>query len=181
VLATAILAAAVFNASAGDPKFWDPVVSGITLEDVRSGKAFVIRHDPLAQEPADDFPQFRCLNTDGTEVLELVLHYGSERYAFGQFRLRRPTPAEATRGKKAAVPSFVTGKGLHLGLTIEEVIALLGAGQRREHSGEVSLRYFCDSVQACPGLQRVNMPQYEAIYNFRAGQLFSFEGGYPYP
>jgi hypothetical protein len=181
VLATAILAAAVFNASAGDPKFWDPVVSGITLEDVRSGKAFVMRHDPLAQEPEDDFPQFRCLNADGTEVLELILHYGSERYAFGQFRLRRPTPAEATRGKRAAVPSFVTGKGLHLGLTIEEVIALLGAGQRREHSGEVSLRYFCDSVQACPGLQRVNMPQYEAIYRFRAGQLVSFEGGYPYP
>jgi hypothetical protein len=181
VLLRAILAAAVFSASAGAPKFWDTVVSGVTLEDVDSGKAFVMRHSPIAQEPEDDFPQVRCLNADGTEVLELILHYGAERYAFGQFRVRKPSPAEATQGKRTAVPSFVTGKGLHLGLTLDDVVALLGAGQRRERSGEVSLRYFCDSPQACPGLQSVNMPQYEAIYRFRAGQLVSFEGGYPYP
>jgi hypothetical protein len=181
VLVRAILAVAVLGAATGDPKFWDPVVSGVTLADVRTGKAFIMRHGPVGEEPEDDFPQFRCLNADGTEILALILHYGSERYAFGQFRVWRPTPAEATQGKRAAVPSFVTSKGLRLGLTIEEVVASLGPGQRSDHPGEVRLRYFCDSVKACPGLQRVNMPQYEAAYTFRHGRLVSIEGGYPYP
>ena len=70
---------------------------------------------------------------------------------------------------------------MRLGLTVDEVVALLGAGVRRGRGAEVRLKYSCSSAQTCPGLRGVNMPQYEATYRFRDDKLVAFEGGYPYP
>jgi hypothetical protein len=165
---------------ASDPQYWDTVISGVTLEDPVSGRAFIMRHPTAADEPADDFPQFRCLNADGTEVLYFILQYGAERYQFAQFRVRSASSV-AVKSEKSSIPSFVSGKGVRLGLTIDRVVQLLGPGVRQERQGEVSLKYSCSSAEACPGLRRVNMPGYEAIYTFRAGKLVAFEGGYPYP
>jgi hypothetical protein len=168
-------------ATGADPKYWDPVIADVTLEDPSSGKAFVMRHSPEAYQPDDDFPQFRLLSSEGTEVLVLLQHHGAERYGFGQFRVRRSSSVEGKRLKKGSLQHFVSGKGVRLGLTIEQLVVLLGAGQRDDGKGVVSLRYSCSSGQTCPGLQQVNMPAYEAIYRFQRGTLVEFEAGYPYP
>jgi hypothetical protein len=157
------------------------MIAGVALEDATSGHAFVMRHGLEVFEPDDDFPQVRVLNSDGTELLALLQHYGAQRHEFGQFRVRRPSPIDAKRGKRGAQTSFVSGKGVRLGLTVEEVVDLLGTGAQETRDLQVTLHYACSSTRACPGLGRVNMPSYEAIYRFQNGKLVSFEGGYPYP
>ena len=169
------------GASPPDPQFWDTTIAGVTLEDPRTGRAFVMNHPTTADEPADDFPQFRCLNADGTEVLSFIMQYGDQRYQFAQFRVRRASRREAAQGERSAVQSFATGKGIRLGLTIDRVLELLGPGARKEGKQQVRLTYSCDSVKTCPGLGRVNVPQYQAIYTFRGNELVAFESGYPYP
>jgi hypothetical protein len=182
VVGTVALGASVLLALGGapDPLYWDTVIAGVTLEDPGSGRAFIMRHPTVAHEPTDDFPQFRCVNADGTEILYLIMQYGAERYQFAQFRVRRASP-EAVKGKRSSIPSFVSGKGVRLGMTLDSVVQLLGPGVRRERQGEVRLTYSCSSTETCPGLLRVNMPGYEAVYTFRFGKLVAFDGGYPYP
>jgi len=175
------LLAGTLLAAGGDPKYWDPVIADVVLEDARIGEAFVVRHALEVFEPEDDFPQVRLQNSDGTEVLELLQHYGAERYSFGQFRVLRPSLSDAKAGKKGAPASFVSGKGVRLGLAVDELVGLLGVGDRDTRGGQLTLRYSCSSKEACPGLSRVNMPSYEATYNFQNGKLVAFEAGYPYP
>jgi hypothetical protein len=181
MLTRTVLVAALLAVGA-NPTYWDPVIAGVTLEDARSGEAFVRRHALETIEPEDDFPRVSLLNSDGTEVLELLQHYGAERYAFGQFRVRRLSAHDAGRGTKDAPASFLSGKGVRLGLAVEELLDRLGARAQRTRDGQqTTLRYSCSSTQACPGLIRVNMPSYEATYTFQNGKLVSFEAGYPYP
>ena len=167
---------------AKDPGFVDPQVDSVRLGDAASGKAFVLRFNGKGFEPSVSLWAFRYLNAGKTEVLDLIMFPGSVAYEFTWVALRRPRAAEPSATPIPGCKSFRSARGIHLGLSVEEVIALLGAPQKRTHQGTgQTLVYRCTSLTLCPILREVNMPEYEGNYVFRDGILVNCEWGYPYP
>ncbi len=166
----------------GNPQFIDLRVSSVELGSVPTGEAFVRRNGGREVEVDGGLPLYRYVNTPKTEVLELVMHPGGQRYEFMEFHIRRPSPAEVQVCPVAAVDSFLTGRGLHLGLTIDEVVSVLGAPQQQAGSGRSrGLHYRCTSPKTCPILEQVSMPEYHGRYFFADGKLVTVESGYAYP
>jgi hypothetical protein len=165
-----------------DPAFLDTHVASVQLADEASGKAFVLRFGGQEFEPDLGLPVFRYVNASRSEVLDLVMHPGGSRYEIMQFRIRRARPAEPKATAAAGLASFRTGRGVYLGLTVAEVIQVLGNPHQQSGRGDDRvLVYRCDSAATCPVLKQVNMPAYEATYTFRRGALDAVECGYPYP
>jgi hypothetical protein len=180
-LIVALGAAQAGPAVSENPRFLDTQVGPVHLRDDVSGKAFVVRFGGKESEPDLGLPVFRYLNAGRTEVLDLVMHPGGLRYEFMQVRIRR-----ARRSEPNTTPvdydSFQSGRGVHLGLSIPEVIRLLGAPQEEKAEGsERTLVYRCTSSAVCPILTEVNMPEYQGRYFFLDGTLVRCEWGYPYP
>jgi hypothetical protein len=183
VLSGFAIAALVLGASpaSGNPAFLDPAIAGVVLGDDQSGRAFVEQYGTPLRESTLPLTPLRYVSSANTEILELVIHPGDVVNSFAQFRVIRANgargPATPTR-----VSSFVSVKGVHLGLTLPDVVHLLGPpSQRVGTGGTVTLEYRCTSRADCPDLARVNMPEYEGRYVFRLGVLEQFEAGYPYP
>jgi hypothetical protein len=166
--------------TSADPRFLDDQVGPVQLADVASGRAFVLRFPGPEPEPAFGLTVYRYTNANRSEVLELFCHPGCERYEFMEFRVG--APADAKGAPATSLASFQSGRGVHLGLTVEQLIQLLGKphGEKSEAGARILL-YHCSSSTACPVLGRVGMPAYAARYSFRSGVLVAFESGYPYP
>jgi hypothetical protein len=170
------------GAVAEDPPFVDTHVATVHLADGASGKAFVLRFGGQEFEPALGLPVFRYFNASRSEVLDLVMHPGDSPYEIMQFRIRRARPAEHTETPVVGLTSFRTGRGVYLGLTVAELIQVLGEPHRRTGGGDDRvLVYRCNSAATCPVLKQVNMPAYEGKYTFHKGTLDAAEFGYPYP
>jgi hypothetical protein len=182
VLLSVVAVALCAAASSPVALFIDTRVGPVQLADEVSGKAFVLQFGGNEFEPDAGLPVFRYFNADRTEVLDLVMHPGGLHYEMMQFRIRRTRSAEPKPVPVAEQGSFRTGRGVHLGLTVEELIRLLGPSHQESGTGgDRTLIYRCTSATSCPVLTRVNMPAYEGKYSFRSGVLVAVECGFPYP
>jgi len=182
LLAWPLFAAVAQASAADDPQFVDIHVDSATLATASSGQAFVSRFPGEIREVDGSLPFIRYVNAAKTEVLDLVLHPGGQPSEFMEYRVRRFRPADAPVAAIATVDAFRTGRGLHLGLAIDEVIDLLGPPDQRTRSGRSEgLNYRCASAKRCPILHRTNMPLYYGSYFFTDGRLVAFEGGFQYP
>lgn len=178
-----LLLAPVAQASAAeDPQFVDVHVDSLTLASASSGLAFGSRFPGQIREIDGSLPFVRYVNASKTEILDLVLHPGGQSSEFMEYRVRRFRPADAPAAAIPTVGAFRTGRGLHLGLGVDDVIGLLGPPDQRTSSGRSEgLNYRCASAKRCPILQRTNMPLYYGRYSFTDGRLVAFEGGFQYP
>ena len=169
-------------ATAEDPPFVDTKVGSVQLADEASGKAFVLRFGESHPETQFGFAVFSYANASRSETLELVAHPGGMLHEFMEFRLARTGRGNARGTVAAGEASFHSGRGVHLGLSIEELIRLLGKPHDEvPDGGDRTLVYRCTSPTTCPVLSRVNMPAYEGRYSFQDGALVAFRWGYPYP
>ena len=168
------------RSAAADPRFVDDQLGPVQLANVASGGAFVLRFPGSEPEPEFGLTVYRYTNASRSEVLELFCHPGCERYEFMEFRVQ--AGSEAKGAAVTSLTSFQSGRGVHVGLTVRQLIQLLGEphGEKSE-AGVRTLFYRCSSSAVCPVLQRVGMPAYQARYSFRSGVLVAFESGYPYP
>jgi hypothetical protein len=177
-----LLAPAAQATAADDPPFVDIHIGSVTLASASSGQAFVSRFPGHVREVDGSLPFVRYVNAANTELLDLVLHPGGQATEFMEFRVRRFRTADAPTAAVASVDAFRTGRGLRLGLTVSEVVDLLGPPDQRTSSGRSEgLHYRCASARRCPILQRTNMPLYYGRYFFTDGHLAAFEGGLQYP
>jgi hypothetical protein len=180
-LAVLIAAAAALGGSASkDPRFIDSRVETVVLGDTSSGQSFVSRLGGNAVDIGGGMAVFRYAGT--AELLELVAYPGGEPYQFWEVRLRRGRGTEPNAKLVAGGKPFRSGRGIQLGLTISEVVRLLGEPQEQsETKGRLNFVYRCTSEATCPALKRVNMPEYKGRYSFLDGRLVECEWGYPYP
>jgi hypothetical protein len=96
-------------------------------------------------------PHALAVNKAGTEVLTFFFHYGGEVMAFSEFKisLTSKTKLAGKPLKLARVATFVTGKGIRLGIAEAQLIKLLGRPQEKSSSnGAVVFDYRIEDPEA---------------------------------
>jgi hypothetical protein len=190
LLVLVLLGSATF-VSAGPksiPKVADLSVAGIKLNDAKSSRAVLGREissstDPALIEDNTEMPHAFAVNKAGTQVLTLYFHYGGEVMAFSEFKvsLASETKLVVKPIKLTGVATFVTGKGLKLGLSEAQLIKILGPPQERSSvSGAVILDYRINDPEAGE-LLNYSADLYYGTYTFKAGKLTEFRFGFHYP
>jgi hypothetical protein len=170
------------------PRVADLSIAGIKLDDAKSSRAVLGREissstDPALIEDNAEMPHAIAVNKAGTQVLTLYVHYGGEVMAFSEFRVSLASETNLTGKpiKLAGVATFVTGKGIKLGLSEAQLIKILGPPQERSSgSGAVILDYRIEDPEAG---QLLHYPAdlYYGTYSFKAGKLTEFRFGFHYP
>jgi hypothetical protein len=164
------------------PRGADPGVAGINLYDPGSTLSVLEPHPsrtPVEGSPEiHGFPgrELTYLNASRTEQLVLYVPPGAINLSVSEARVgpaigEHPVfPGEP--------PTFVTSRGIKLGMTQVEVTSILGPPHTRSSE---QLRYRIDREAAQEWLAEFNLPYYEALYRFKVGRLTSFEFGFPVP
>jgi hypothetical protein len=136
-------ATSVSAGSKSVPKVADFSVAGIKLNDAKSSQAVLGREissetDPALIEDNTEMPHAMAINKAGTQVLTFYFHYGGEVMAFSEFKvsLTSETKLEGKPIKRAGVTTFVTGKGIKLGLSETQLIKILGPPQEKSSTNE---------------------------------------------
>ena len=167
---------------AQDPVYVDTEISGVVLGDDSAGRLFVERVGASVSEERFGIRTFQYLNDNETQILELFTHPGGLRHEFLEYRVRALDGAESRNASVLEVARFESGRGVHLGLNVGELVEVLGQEHEREEQADtLRLVFRCTSARACPVLGRLNMPEYLARYTFVNGILTEFEAGYPMP
>jgi hypothetical protein len=164
------------------PRKADISVSGIFLNDPESTRK-VIGRSVKPKELGDDFPTIQICNSKKTEILTLVFHYGGIRDSSSEFRIRNISepPADSISPSKQ-IEHFITGKGIHLGMSKKDISKILGDSFSEHKNGKMTtIHYRIDDFKKSRFLEKYNMPVYYGLYHFEKDTLIKFEFGFEYP
>jgi len=164
------------------PRQADISVSGIFLSDSESTRK-ILGTPPAPAESGDDFPVVQVCNSKATEVLILVFHYGDLRDSFNEFRVRNISklPADCITLPQE-IDHFVTGKGIHLGMSKKDLIKILGPDFTEKREGNrLRVHYRIADFERSSFLKKYNLPTYYGSYNFEGDKLVNFSFGFEYP
>jgi hypothetical protein len=178
VLATATASAKPKACRMKDP---DLSVYGIKLVDADSAARQLGSGLPLT-EAEEDMPHVRFVSSNGAEELVLFAHYGAETDQYGEIEVRK-AGIEALALQDLPTPSFVTGRGIELGMSREDVISRFGKCLRadeRNGDGE-TIQYEIENADRDPELKGFNYPVYYAEYEFERGKLVRYRFGFESP
>jgi hypothetical protein len=171
------------------PKVADFSVAGIKLNDAKSSRAVLGREissgtDPALIDDNTDSPHAMAINKAGTQVLTFYFHEGDEVMAISEFKISRASETKLTGKpiKLAGVATFVTGKGIKLGLSEAQLTRILGPPQERSSTKDaVILDYRIEDPEAGKWFGGYTGDLYYGTYTFKAGKLAEFRFGFHYP
>ena len=153
----------------------DLSINGLALLSPTTSEAVLADSDDLA-EVAFGSTYYRFLNVDGSQILTLDVHPGSIRYSVATVSVAYRQD-EVERPKFPGGPAvFITGLGIQLGMSRDDVEAVMGAPSRI--TGDTAIYEIDGRSEA---IARYNMPGYAASYTFERGKLVAFQFGFPYP
>jgi hypothetical protein len=149
-----------------DQKYRDNSVNGLKLRDPDTvekvfgkGKNYV--------DPDDD--ETEVFNGDGKQLLTMVFYPGGTINDFYAFRVNY-NPKNLKTNLKIETKDFVTGKGIKLGLTENQVKSKLGAPSKKLVENGITIwRY------------EMKDDLYFGRYDFKDGRLIQFWFGEEYP
>lgn len=158
----------------------DTSVHGIALGDDNSTRRVLGKnYKATPDDPSTDFPWYAFASRDSKQTLRLRSHAGGVVDSYLEFEVRRGRDPKAT---PLAADSFVSGKGVKLGMARKQVVALFGPCFTTQRKGRTEIvRYEIEQdfdKQTSPILKAANMPQYYAEYEFEAGRLIRFTFGH---
>mgnify|MGYP002640574114 CR=1 FL=1 len=163
------------------PNWADSGVMSINLADTSGVKQILGSPMDNLIEPDDEFPYVCYSNMERTEYWKLIFHPGSVGNSFNEFEV----------GKYASELSCITlrrdgsiksNKGIKLGMTMKEVIAVLGQNYKTSNGGsELQYTYNVLEEGSSVFMSHYNMQLYLGIYRFREGHLEWFKFGFEYP
>lgn len=159
----------------------DTSVAGIRLMDEASAVA-VVGAAPQLSEGEEDLPHASFVSHDGTQMLILFVHPGSVLDEYAEVEVRETGP-EALALKDLTVDSFVSGQGVELGQTPEQVLQKLGTCiKARDRDGETEIiQYEVRDGLTNPALKAFGYDVYFAEYEFTNGKLTRYRFGFEYP
>lgn len=119
-------------------------------------------------------------NKTNNEYLILYHLDGSNANSFNEFEIGLLNSKKRSF-KATTFPSFYTESGVHVGMTMDSLIAMKGKKfKRTDQKGKIVLTYrVTDNNVVNHILTRYNMPIYEAQYFFRGNRLVKFIFGFP--
>ncbi len=162
----------VFAAEA--PSFFDSGVNGLELESSKSGKRI------LAESNAECGASFEfgyCfMNPAGSETIVLSIHPGSTKYSVAEIEIQHSSEKANLPEYPERIEKFETSKGVRLGISVEELISLLGRPAKTENE---AVYYRIEDNEYL--LEEYNMPIYYGQYRFKDNKLVEFKYGFEYP
>lgn len=165
------------------PRETDVSVAGIRLSDPDSTERVLGKNVGFVEEN-NGFPVLRILNADRTEVVELTQHYGGVVNEVREFEVK-PVSGKVKGIVLPNVEHFATGKGIHLGMSEQEVTSILGKPVKIERRGKNRVLEYLPKdaqarYQASPDFEDT-FELYYGHYTFRDGKLREFAFGMVYP
>ena len=171
------------------PKVADFSVAGIKLNDAKSSRAVLGREissrtDPALIDDNTESPHAMAINKAGTQVLTFYFHEGDEVMAVSEFKISLASETKLTGKpiKLAGIATFVTGKGIKLGLSEAQLTKILGPPQERSSTKDaVIFDYRIEDSEAGKWFGGYTGDLYYGTYTFKAGKLTEFRFGFRYP
>ncbi|MBP7407891.1 MAG: hypothetical protein KA941_03950 [Flavobacteriales bacterium] len=159
----------------------DVQLGGITLLDDSSATAVTggVTAEMLIEDHGD-MPRVHFRSSDGSQCLTLYFHYGGVLNAFSEFKVSRTATEPVVKDLHGS--GFVSGKGIALGMNLNDAIGRLGGCFR---SGEASngnrLLTYGVTGSDDPFLRQFGYPSYYAMLEFANDQLIEYRFGFQYP
>lgn len=157
-------------------------VSGVLLDDAASART-PLGTPPYLDDPESDQPKVYLCNADKSEKLTLVYYEGDTANIISEIRVENVvTRYVDCLQPPVSINRFVTGKGIHPGMTQHEVASILG-DHYTEHNqlDETVISYRIDDGKESDFLLRHSSPAYFGQYHFRENRLVKFSFGLEYP
>ena len=164
------------------PKCADISINGIFLEDNISIED-ILGKDIKLSKPKNDFPQANFLNSDSSQILTLIFHYGNEKNKFSEFRVRKnEEKMKSSYPVLCGVDCFITYKGIKLGISRNDLVRILGDGYKEIKDSDYHvIIYRLKNVEDSQFLKYYNLPSYFGKYVFKNNKLERFSFGFEYP
>lgn len=178
----ALLALPCCTATAADlPQQADLSVSGVLLDDSASAK-LPLGQAPRLDDPDSDRPKAYFCNQDNSERLTLVYYEGDTANIVSEMQVEHvDTPYVDCEKPPQPIAQFVSGKGIHLGMSMREAVERLGSNFTQHlQTNETVISYRIDR-SASGFLQQHNAPAYYGQYHFLQGRLVKFGFGFEFP
>ena len=117
-------------------------------------------------------PHVRFVSSNGAQELVLFSHYGAGEDEYGEIEVRK-AGIEALVLKDLPTDTFVSGRGVELGMSRADIISRFGSCLKAdEKSGDgETIQYQIDNADRDPDLKGFNYPVYYAEYEFERGKL----------
>jgi hypothetical protein len=159
----------------------DLSVYGIRLTDADSAVSQVGSGLPLSEDE-EDMPHIRFVSSNGAQELVLFAHPGADTDEYGEVEVRK-AGIEALALKDLPTPSFVSGRGVELGMSRADIISRFGQCLKAdEKSGDgETIQYQIENADRDRDLKGFNYPVYYAEYEFERGKLVRYRFGFEYP
>lgn len=181
-MSAALIAAVVFGSGPAFAKcrMKDPdlTIAGIRLLDAQSA-AEVVGSGAELRGGEEDLPHASFVNEHGNEQLDLFAHYGASVDEYAEAEVHE-AGSQALVLKDLPVESFITGRGVGLGMTARDVIKLFGTCVKaRESDGDAEIiQYEITRSQMEPVMLGLGYDSYFAEYEFSSGKLVRFRFGF---
>ena len=172
-----------FSAAAAElPREADLSVSEIQLNDTSSARLPFGAQVQL-DDPDSDRPKAFICNADRTERLMLVYYEGDTSYIISEFQVERvETRYVDCVQPPRQIDRFVSGKGIQLGMTRNEVTQIFGKDYNEQPQlDEVVISYRIDNKNESGFLQNNSAPAYYGQYHFKQDKLVKFSFGFELP
>lgn len=163
------------------PRQADLMVLGIVLDHPESAKnAFGLKLEP--EDPDAIHLRMALCNQDKHEKLVLSFYERDIAIIISELQVERVhTPHADCIVPPQYIAHFMSGKGVHLGMSRNEVVRILGNGYvKHPHPDEQVISYRIDNKDS-PVLQRHNVPAYYGQYHFKENRLVKFVMGFELP
>jgi hypothetical protein len=164
------------------PNEADVSLSGIYLLDSASAIKVLGPNIVLSEmnSRVPGYPEAQYLNRDQTELLTLIFHPGDEKHCFAEIVVQKMRWKKSERMKVLPMDSFVSGKGVRIGMSKKELFQILPETfATGDEKGESIVEYLINPASSF--LDNYNMPQYKGEYYFLKGKLTDFRFGFTYP
>jgi hypothetical protein len=172
------------------PSCVDISAINIFFNDESSSKQVLCNNYPisnLAQFNYDEyatFPHVNFYNKNKTQILTLIVYPGDSNMNFSKMIIRESINSSKDKiNHLTSINSFLTGKGIELGLTKKDLIKILGSKNKTETKSENMeiFKYHISDFKNNKFLQKYNNSEYQGEYKFVNNILVEFSFGFIYP
>jgi hypothetical protein len=158
----------------------DTSIYNMILDDMESTVKQVGEESGMI-ETNEELPYRLFVSNNKRQQLKLIYHYGRSKNEFAEVEVSaNPATAQVTT---LNTNTFITGRGIKLGMTEAEIIAVLGSCYKIISGDKASelIKYTIDDDEHSDFLHRFNYPLYYAEYEFEGNRLIRFKFGFEYP
>ena len=160
------------------PEKVDLGVQGITL-NYRESTEKVLGREVTFEKTENQTARLVCLNQNGSEALTLLNHNAAVPNSVQEFDVGPTEPGTVDQCGLSGIATFISVRGIRLGMGASQLIKMLGTDYRaRSSGGDVVMEYSIQGNAYSPFLQHYGEGEYFGHYTLRNGKLIKFRFGF---